>query len=524
MATGRQGKTPRRLAPKFLGDVASPASSPQPPVPCPLVWFHAVSVGEVNLLAPLLAAVERDRPSWQAYLTVGTVAGYELAVKKYPRTTVSYAPLDFSWAVRRALRIIRPDLLVLVELELWPNLIELTHRAGVPIAVINGRLSETSFRGYLRIRPLVRGSLTRLDRISAQTEDYAERFRALGAAVERVVVTGSLKFDGAALRSKRTGHRALARTLRLARRNAGLLGRQHRRAEEALAIETWNELRGEFPNLKLVVVPRHPERFAEVARLLTEAAVPFVTRSASRDDAPHATSYDAVLVDVIGELNAWWGLSTIGFVGGSLNDRGGQNMIEPAAYGVATCFGPNTRNFRDVVALLLAADATVVVADGPALTAFVRRCLRARTTRPPWVAARRTSSPRNTAQPFERSAFLMRRSNRTPISRRPEDREIGMTINVTCFAAITLDSHFQTTPQSATDIPPTACATRCWYQRVYVLHQSLRARPRLRKTKRRSCPQRRRNNLIPRSRWPRTWAARSHGQRLTTDNQRRYFD
>ena len=163
----------------------------------PCIWFHAVSVGEVNLLAVLLKEVAQQRPDVECCISTTTITGYDLAKQKYSQHTVFYCPLDFSWAVRRAMRRIRPSLVVLAELELWPNLIRAANEHGAKVAIVNGRLSERSFRGYHRIRRWLRSTLNRIDVIAVQTPEYAERFRALGAPSDRVTVTGSLKFDGA---------------------------------------------------------------------------------------------------------------------------------------------------------------------------------------------------------------------------------------------------------------------------------------------------------------------------------------
>ncbi len=165
----------------MLGNVRLHSPNAQLPTPNARIWLHAVSVGEVNLLAPLVKLIECEQPSWQLYLTVGTVTGYELAQKKYPNITLSYAPLDFSWAIARAIERIKPNLVVLVELEVWPNLIAGVSHRGIPLAVINGRLSERSFRGYRRFRWLLGSSFRRLSLVAAQTEEYAERFCALGS-------------------------------------------------------------------------------------------------------------------------------------------------------------------------------------------------------------------------------------------------------------------------------------------------------------------------------------------------------
>jgi 3-deoxy-D-manno-octulosonic-acid transferase len=363
-----QGKQRSGFAAKFFGQVPLRSSSQR------CIWLHAVSVGEVNLLAPLIAELEQRFPKVECVISTTTATGYEVALRQYAPRMVFYCPLDFSWAVRRALARIRPDVLVLAELELWPNLMLLSHVAGAAVVVVNGRVSDKSFRGYLRARRVVAPLLSRVDRIAAQSDQYAQRFIALGAQATRVTSTGSIKFDGARFDRSNPATRRMAEVAGLAADDVVFLAGSTGEPEEALAIAAFQQLRPRHPQLRLIIVPRHPERFDMVARMLSDSGIAFARRSEL--DAASATALcDALLVDTVGELGAWWGTADIAYVGGSLNRRGGQNMIEPAAYGAAVCFGPNTRNFRDIVALLLNAEAAVVVRDGEELTQFVERCL-----------------------------------------------------------------------------------------------------------------------------------------------------
>jgi 3-deoxy-D-manno-octulosonic-acid transferase len=337
------------------------------------VWLHAVSVGEVNLLAGLIERLHRERPDCDVYVTVGTATGLEVAKKQYPTCLVDYAPLDFSWAVREAFDRIRPDALLLAELELWPNLILEADRRGTRLILFNARLSEKSFRGYRRIRPLVRSLLVRFDRILVQNDTYAERLLALGAPAERTVVTGSLKFDNA--RPEKHA-RQIAEFRRLFAAPEGtpvFVAGSTQEPEEALALETFLTLAEAHPQLRLILAPRHPDRGDSVAALLERQPYGWARRSAVKE--PVAEGTRILLIDGVGELAAWWGLATVAFVGGSMGTRGGQNMLEPASYGAAVCFGPKTRNFRDVVEILLAAEAAEVVEDGEAMTCFVQRTL-----------------------------------------------------------------------------------------------------------------------------------------------------
>jgi 3-deoxy-D-manno-octulosonic-acid transferase len=339
------------------------------------IWLHAVSVGEVNLLEPILARFEQAHPDWDCVISTTTKTGFELAHKRYAPRQVFYCPLDFSWAVDRALRRVRPDLLVLAELELWPNLLHFAKRRDVRIAVVNGRLGEKSWRGYARIKWLARRMLGKLDLIAVQNDAYAARFLDLGAKPEAVQVTGSVKFDNAHTDRDNPATRRLRELIELGPDERVFLAGSTQDPEESLALAAFEQAAQEDPKLRLILVPRHPERFDEVAALLDARKVRFQRRSLIKRDWLD-TKARVLLVDVVGELGAWWGLADIGFVGGSLTSRGGQNMIEPAGYGVATCFGPNTWNFRDVVSQLTAAQAAEVVASGEELTAFVLRCLR----------------------------------------------------------------------------------------------------------------------------------------------------
>jgi 3-deoxy-D-manno-octulosonic-acid transferase len=364
------------------------------------VWVHAVSVGEVNLIAILLRELRVAHPDWQFVVSTTSRTGYELARKKYADLSVFYCPLDFSWAVRNAMRRVRPTILVLAELELWPNLIKAAKDHGAQVAITNGRMSDHSFPGYRRIRPLVAAVLRQIDVIAAQNDESADRFRALGAPPERIVVTGSLKYDGAQTDRNNPRTRALRRLASIADDDIVFLAGSTQDPEEQNAIGIFRRLAPQHPRLRLILVPRHPERFDAVAKLLAASNLPWQRRTElanqppaepgaagvpcaqppnrsaiSQPPAPPGVSAHVLLVDTVGELGAWWGASHIAFVGGSFGDRGGQNMIEPAAYGAAVSFGPNTRNFRDIVAALTSADGAFVVQNAEQLEAFVRRCL-----------------------------------------------------------------------------------------------------------------------------------------------------
>lgn len=367
----RFGKYREGYGEKFLGLV------PRRQGDAMCIWVHAVSVGEVNLIAILLRELRAAHPGCHFVISTTSKTGYELAQKKYADLTVFYCPLDFSWAVRTAMRRVRPNLLILAELEVWPNLIAAAKAQGARVAIINGRMSDRSFPGYRRIRPLIARVLRQIDLIAAQNNESAERFRALGAPAERIQVTGSLKYDGAQTDRNNPRTVALRKLAGFADDDTVFLAGSTQEPEEQVAIDIFRRLVSQYPRLRLILVPRHPERFETVAKLLDSSGMAWQRRSKleKSHDATHRRPAPILLVDTVGELGAWWGLASIAFVGGSFGSRGGQNMIEPAAYGAAVSFGPNTRNFRDIVAAMLAADAAVVVRDKHELEIFVRRCL-----------------------------------------------------------------------------------------------------------------------------------------------------
>jgi 3-deoxy-D-manno-octulosonic-acid transferase len=368
----RHGKYRQGFAEKFLGFV--PRIHIDTKKHC--IWFHAVSVGEVNLLQTLIQEIEQRDPQCQCVISTTTRTGYELARKKYAPRTVFYCPLDFSWAIKTALRRIQPKLLVLVELELWPNLIHFAAQQ-TKVVVVNGRLSANSTRGYRRLGFMIKPTVRQLDHIAVQNDEYYQRFLSIGAAAAQLTVTGSIKFDGA--QSDRQNQRTveLKRLAGISDTDFIIIAGSTQVEEEQISLSVLLKLLPEFPQVKLVIVPRHPERFNEVARTIEHTGLLAGRRSTITK--PVDPSTKVILVDAVGELGAWWGLADIGFVGGSMGKRGGQNMIEPAAYGVTVCFGPNTSNFRDIVEMLLANSAAQVVHNQTEFEQFVLAVIHDRT-------------------------------------------------------------------------------------------------------------------------------------------------
>jgi 3-deoxy-D-manno-octulosonic-acid transferase len=341
----------------------------------PVAWFHGVSVGEIHLLRSVVAGFRKRHPDWDCVISTTTDTGFDEACKRFPGVPVFYWPFDFSWAVRRALRHITPALVVLAEGELWPNFVIAAKERGIPVAVINGRMSPRSFRRFARLRRLVGSLLRRVDLFAVQTEEFARCYCALGAVPERVQVTGSVKYDGIAFDRRNSRTQELRRLLAVNDSDLIWIAGSTQAPEEEIALKVFGRLKLKHPDLRLLLVPRQKERFDEVAALLQRSGHRFLRRS--NLSAQGADRFAVILVDTIGELGALWGLADVAFVGGSLDGRrGGQNMIEPAGYGVAVVFGPHVWNFRDTGAALVEAGAAIQIPDADALELAVERVLR----------------------------------------------------------------------------------------------------------------------------------------------------
>jgi len=350
----------RGLLDKLLGRApALPASSRR-------AWFHGVSVGEIHLLRQVIAAFRQRHPDWDCVVSTTTETGLQEAQKHFADLPVFFFPLDFSWTVRRALRRIGPELIVLAEGELWPNFLMAAKQNGATVVVVNGRLSPRSGRRYRRLRWLTGPLWRRLDLLAVQTREYAEAFEMAGGLPERIVVTGSVKYDGVQTDRDHERVATMRRLLNIGPGDRVWVCGSTQAPEEEIALDIYRRLRDEVSGLRLVLVPRQRERFDEVAALLRRSGLPFVRRRTL--NGPVADRGAVVLVDTIGELSAVWGLAEVAFVGGSLDGkRGGQNMIEPAAYGAAVLFGPHVWNFRDTATRLVEAGAAVQVADAAEL-------------------------------------------------------------------------------------------------------------------------------------------------------------
>jgi len=333
-----------------------------------LIWVHAVSVGEVLAVSGLVEAIRRRFPEHRILVSTTTDTGQAVAGKCFGEENVFYFPLDFAFAIRSYLAALQPELVVLAETEFWPNFLRLAHESGAGIALVNGRISDRSWPNYRRFRFALTEMLSQVDLFLTQTEQDAERLRTIGAPSERVQVTGNLKFDVSVPPLP-----AIVETLRvsLATENAGpvLVCGSTLESEEALLLEAFRNVRSVHPRAVMVLAPRRPERFDDVANLIAASGLPFFRRSQWQRE---SLAGSVLLLDSIGELAALYALADIAFVGGSLVRRGGHNIIEPAQYGVAIVVGPHTHNFRDIVTQFRSRDAVRIVGRRELAPMFLR--------------------------------------------------------------------------------------------------------------------------------------------------------
>jgi 3-deoxy-D-manno-octulosonic-acid transferase len=387
----RHGRYRRGISQKLFGlsraeavSLVRTAASPQPQSAALVqlneahscVWLHAVSVGEVNLLPNLVRRLEKEMPQARIVISTSTDTGYDLAAKQFGQARVFFFPLDFSWAVARTLRNLKPELLVLTELELWPNLIRTAEEMNCRVVVINGRLSERSAQRYQKFAWITRNVFKRLSWVGCQDKACRDRFVACGSDRSRLNVTGSMKFDNAVLSRDSIETQRCAEWAGVDPWHRVWVVGSTQPGEESMALRIYKELRIAFPELRMILVPRHAERFDCVASEIEQSG--FVAHRRSCDDSLHFkewTNERVILIDTIGELKHWWGVCHIATVGGSFGNRGGQNMLEPAGFGAAVSFGPNTKNFAEIANRLLEARGAVRVQDEGELRQFVGQCL-----------------------------------------------------------------------------------------------------------------------------------------------------
>lgn len=361
----------------------------------PLIWLHAVSVGEVNAARPLIRRLRQDLPEFELRISATTRTGYERARQLFGQDEVFYFPFDLSWVVSRVFRRLRPSLVILMELEVWYNFMALAERFDVPVIVANGRMTASSMRMYRLISVGTARMFRRLEYVFAQDEEIAGRFLAVGVPAKRIAVAGTMKYEATLVAEKAPGSQELARALGIKPTHqlwvAGCTGPGE---EEEILTAHQQLLQDGHASIRLAIVPRHPERFAEVASLIRVRGFDLRRRSQHPDlpleqtaegprvmgfgllDPVGALPRDTVILgDTMGELTKFYSLARVAFVGRSLVPLGGSDMMEPAGLGKPTIFGPHTFNFVEPVNALLDANAAHQVANASELTPILQKLL-----------------------------------------------------------------------------------------------------------------------------------------------------
>jgi 3-deoxy-D-manno-octulosonic-acid transferase len=327
------------------------------------MWIHAVSVGEVLAVMPLLKLLRESLPDWYFILSTVTLTGQKIAKEKAgQRVIVTYFPLDFRFAVRRALQFFAPSLIILVETELWPNFISTAAVKRIPIAMVNGRISDRSYARYRHCRFFLKNLLARIDLFCMQSELDTERIRRLGALPEKVKTTGNMKFDSAIEPCTEIAGREVAANLGIDPQRPIIVAGSTHKGEDEILLDALRVIREKSGDTVLIIVPRHPERAGEIKALASARGEEAILRSQLHNDqTPHTKG--VLIVDRIGELVDIYRTATVVFVGKSLVEGGGQNVIEPATMGKPVIFGPHMENFREAAELLIQNRGAIQVRD-----------------------------------------------------------------------------------------------------------------------------------------------------------------
>ena len=342
-------------------------------------WIQAVSVGEVNVALLFIDALRRKFPDVRIIVTTTTSTGYALAYERLPQEVeLLYFPQDFPWSIRRAYDLIQPDFIVLMESELWPNHIWAGARRGVPLFLVNGRMSPRSERGYKRLGWLSRQVSNKLSLVCAQSQEDAGNFTAIGVPAGRVHMTGNMKYDASMPRAEvqSVDPIQLLKQIGVSPAQPILVAGSTHPGEEEILLDALINLRAKFPHLFLILVPRHVERTREVVDVARRKQVKFILRS---DVGPRleqtATPYECLIVNTTGELKWFYKVATVIFVGKSLVGQGGQNIVEAAASGHPVVFGLNMQNFRAIARQFVAEGACIQVPDADGLRRAVQELL-----------------------------------------------------------------------------------------------------------------------------------------------------
>jgi 3-deoxy-D-manno-octulosonic-acid transferase len=342
------------------------------------IWIHAVSVGEVNAAKTIIKELKNIHSDFEIVVSTTTDTGFTRANNLFGgEHQVFYFPFDFSLVMHRAFNNIRPTICLLMELEVWPNFINIAQQLNVPVIIVNGRISDKSFSRYSRIKPFAKRVFEKVSLVLAQTNEYAGRFKEIGAPDENVIVTGSLKYDTAQITDKVEGAETLSRQLNISNEKLWVAGATGP-GEEKIILDVFTRLKKQeqFKDLRLVIVPRKPERFDEVAQLIGDEGFDFVRYNEFKGtDKISREKTTVILGDTMGDLRKFYCLATVIFVGRSLVPMGGSDMMEAAALGKCTIFGPHASNFKQTVDALLEDNGAFMVENEGQLLEVMQKCL-----------------------------------------------------------------------------------------------------------------------------------------------------
>ena len=336
-----------------------------------IVWFHGVSVGETKAVMPIVKLFKERHPDVRIVFSTTTPTGNKVAKNEGALLidALIYFPLDLSWVVRRVVRHIRPNLLVVVEKEIWPNVVRILKDNDVPVVIVNGTISERSFRRYKTLSFFFRPIFENIAFFCARTSEDARRVVELGLSPERVRTTGNIKFDICSTSEDRSTIHEIEEAMQLRPTDTIIVAGSTHPGEEEILLDSFRVLKEEFDGLRLVLAPRHPERFAEVESLIKGSGLSYSRRTSGGRG-------DVVLLDTVGELTRVYSLASVAFVGGSLVDGiGGHNLLEPAIYGKPVVYGSYLKSYLYMAEMLEAGGGGIRVDDGKDLVGAIRRLL-----------------------------------------------------------------------------------------------------------------------------------------------------
>ena len=324
------------------------------------IWLHGASVGEINASEILIKRLRELYISYELVISTTTPSAQKLVKKKYPDIKSFFFPIDLSAIIRRVLNCIRPDIIILVEQELWLNLIRIADSRNIPVILLNGRMTKHSTRRYRLIKPLIKQIWNKVSYFCVQNEEYRKRFRHLGIHPDKLKITGNMKYDLLNTAPLQTQDNSYRKIFGLNDSDLVIIAGSTHPPEEEIMLDIYSELRNRFTNLRLIIAPRHPFRFDDVNKIIKTKGFEVLRRS----NPQAAINKSAIiLLDTLGELNNVYQIADIVFVGGSLVQRGGQSILEPAAAGKAMVFGPDMSNFQDIADRLVKEGAAISVAD-----------------------------------------------------------------------------------------------------------------------------------------------------------------